>query len=80
MSHNCYERALIFLHKACDFHAVFADILQMPRVWTDYLDLLVYSGKITLTRRTFDEALRALAITQHHRIWPLYLEVTQKYG
>lgn len=30
-------------------------------------------GLITRTRRTFDKALCALPITQHERIWPLYL-------
>ena len=35
---------------------------------------MVESGKVTATRRAFDDALRALAITQHHRIWPLYLQ------
>lgn len=31
-------------------------------------------GLITVTRRTFDRALRALPITQHHRMWKPYLE------
>lgn len=50
-------------------------LLQMPRIWIEYLESMVETGKVTATRQAFDEALRALAITQHHRIWPLYLQV-----
>ncbi|XP_038596385.1 pre-mRNA-splicing factor SYF1 [Tachyglossus aculeatus] len=57
---NCHERALVFMHK-------------MPRLWLDYCQFLMEQGLITRTRRTFDRALRALPITQHPRIWPLYL-------
>uniref|UniRef100_A0A671R093 Pre-mRNA-splicing factor SYF1 n=1 Tax=Sinocyclocheilus anshuiensis TaxID=1608454 RepID=A0A671R093_9TELE len=57
---NCHERALVFMHK-------------MPRIWIDYCQLMVSQCKITRSRRTFDRALRALPITQHPRIWPLYL-------
>lgn len=37
-----------------------------------YLDFLKLQPLVTLTRRTFDRALRALPITQHNRIWALY--------
>ena len=30
-------------------------------------------SKVTKCRRVFDRALRALPVTQHHRIWPLYV-------
>lgn len=45
----------------------------MPRIWLDYCQFLVSQCKITRSRRTFDRALRALPVTQHPRIWPLYL-------
>ena len=51
----------------------------MPRIWLDYCQFLVDQCKITQTRRTFDRALRALPITQHYRIWPLYLKFIRKY-
>lgn len=35
---------------------------------------------ITQTRRTFDRALRALPVTQHTRIWDLYLDFSQAAG
>ncbi|TNN43806.1 Pre-mRNA-splicing factor SYF1 [Liparis tanakae] len=57
---NCHERALVFMHK-------------MPRIWLDYCQFLVSQSKITRSRQTFDRALRALPVTQHPRIWPLYL-------
>ena len=34
---------------------------------------------MTRSRRTFDRALRALPITQHRRIWPIYLKFVRKY-
>ena len=57
---NTYERALVSMHK-------------MPRVWEEYLELLMSQHKLTFTRRTFDRALAALPITQHDRVWLLYL-------
>ncbi len=39
----------------------------------DYLEFLVGQRVVTRARRTFDNALRALPITQHDRLWPQYL-------
>ena len=39
-----------------------------------YLIHLTKQCKITRTRRAFDNALRALPLTQHNRIWNLYLD------
>ncbi|XP_072936956.1 pre-mRNA-splicing factor syf1 homolog [Epargyreus clarus] len=63
---NCFERSLVFMHK-------------MPRIWMDYCSFLTDQYKITSTRKAFDSALRALPITQHHRIWPLYLKFLKKH-
>ena len=51
----------------------------MPRIWIDYCQFIVKQGKITRARRTFDRALRSLPITQHNRIWPLYLKFVNMY-
>ena len=59
-----FERALILLNK-------------MPRIWEMYLSFLMRQHLITLTRRTFDKALRALPITQHNRIWALFRPLTE---
>ena len=57
---NTYERALVSMHK-------------MPRVWVEYLELLMSQQKLTHTRHVFDRCLCSLPITQHDRIWALYL-------
>jgi pre-mRNA-splicing factor SYF1 len=36
-------------------------------------------SKITRTRRVFDRAIRALPITQHNRIWSLYIKFVTSY-
>ncbi|EDQ86376.1 uncharacterized protein MONBRDRAFT_28344 [Monosiga brevicollis MX1] len=64
-TYDTFRRAMVFMHK-------------MPRIWIEYLELMMESGLITETRRTFDECLRALPITQHHRIWPLYLKFVRQ--
>uniref|UniRef100_A0A914L0N6 Pre-mRNA-splicing factor SYF1 n=1 Tax=Meloidogyne incognita TaxID=6306 RepID=A0A914L0N6_MELIC len=64
---DAYERCLVFLNK-------------MPRIWYDYCNLMVRRGLIADTRKVFDRALRALPITQHMRIWPLYIEFVVKHN
>lgn len=62
-----FERALVFMNK-------------MPRIWIEYCDFAVKTGRVTQTRRIFDRALRSLPVTQHKRIWPAYLDfVTAKH-
>ena len=51
----------------------------MPRIWMDYCKFLTQQQKITTTRKVFDRALRALPITQHSRIWPLYLKFVKMH-
>jgi pre-mRNA-splicing factor SYF1 len=63
---NAFERSLVFMHK-------------MPRIWMEYLSFITAQCKITRIRHTFDRALRALPVTQHNRIWPIYLEFLNKY-
>ena len=58
---NCFERALVFMHK-------------MPRIWIDYIKFLTKQGKVVTTRRVCDRALRALPPTQNDRVWPLYIK------
>lgn len=53
---------------------------KMPRIWIEYCDFAVRTARVTQTRRIFDRALRSLPVTQHRRIWPLYLDfVTKKH-
>lgn len=60
-TNNCFERCLSFLHK-------------MPRIWMMYTEFLTFQRYITRTRKVFDRMLCALPITQHDRVWPLYLK------
>lgn len=64
---NAFERSLVFMHK-------------MPRIWMDYCAFMTSQSKITRSRYIFDRALRALPITQHHRIWPLYLTFLKRFA
>jgi pre-mRNA-splicing factor SYF1 len=64
---NTFERALISMYK-------------MPRIWLEYLEFLVSQGFVTRARRTFDRALMALPVTQHDRIWVLYLKFISQEG
>ncbi|XP_075214335.1 pre-mRNA-splicing factor SYF1 fand isoform X2 [Lycorma delicatula] len=63
---NAFERSLVFMHK-------------MPRIWLDYCQFLTDQCRVTRNRHLFDRALRALPITQHHRVWPLYLGFLKKH-
>lgn len=65
-ANNAHERALVFMHK-------------MPRIWIEYLEFLISQAYVTRVRRCFDRALRALPVTQHRRIWPIYLDFVKKY-
>jgi len=58
---NAFERCLVFMHR-------------MPRIWTTYAEWLVKQRKVTRTRRVLDRALCALPITQHGRVWAVYVD------
>eukprot|EP00878_Enallax_costatus_P012117 GHUV01012650.1.p1 GENE.GHUV01012650.1~~GHUV01012650.1.p1 ORF type:complete len:629 (+),score=144.11 GHUV01012650.1:374-2260(+) len=64
---HTYERSLVTMHK-------------MPRIWLEYLQLLMDMKLVTQARRTFDRALAALPITQHDRVWVLYLRFLGQPG
>ena len=64
---NAFERALVFMHK-------------MPVIWLEYCSFLVEQRRVTRTRRTFDRALQSLPVTQHERVWPLYLAFVRAAG
>ncbi|KAJ2427538.1 pre-mRNA-splicing factor syf1, partial [Coemansia sp. RSA 2531] len=63
----CFERALLLLHK-------------MPRIWIMYTGLMTRQPDVSAARRVFDRALRALPVTQHHRVWPTYLRFARRVG
>ena len=57
---NTFERALVTMHK-------------MPKIWELYLNFLVEQRDVTSVRQTSDRALASLPVTQHDRIWNIYL-------
>nr|CCA17964.1 premRNAsplicing factor SYF1 putative [Albugo laibachii Nc14] len=61
--------ALIHSYERCLMH-----LSRMPRIWLNYVALLQHLRRITQTRHVLDRALRVLPITQHKRIWTIYLE------
>ena len=63
---NCFERSLVFMNK-------------MPRIWIEFCQFLISQKRITRSRRTLDRALQSLPITQHNRIWPIYLSLIKSY-
>ncbi|KAJ3211454.1 pre-mRNA-splicing factor syf1 [Entophlyctis luteolus] len=64
---SMFERALVL----CNKH---------PVIWLMYSRFLMHQPCPTRTRRCFDRALRALPITQHPRIWDLYLRFASRCG
>ena len=59
---RAFEQCLMRLHK-------------MPRLWMDYLQFFqLHSSNVTSIRRLFNRALEALPVTQHDKIWTLYLQ------
>jgi pre-mRNA-splicing factor SYF1 len=62
-----YDRALTYMNK-------------MPRIWIDYCEFLLDQCWITRTRRACDRALRSLPVTQHNRIWPIYLKLVETFN
>lgn len=62
---NCFERALVTMHK-------------MPRIWEMLLGLLHSLKLLTRARRCCDRALCSLPITQHTRVWNHYLSLVRQ--
>lgn len=64
---QCYERALVFMHK-------------MPRIWLDYCDSLGRQQLLTFARRAYDRSLRSLPVTQHPQVWEAYVKFAANCG
>lgn len=59
------------------FERSLVHLSTMPEIWRLYLKFLEQQKQITRCRRTFDAALRALAVTQHELLWPDMMEYTK---
>jgi len=64
---NTFDRAMSHMHK-------------YPKIWLENLNFLVSQHLVTRTRHAFDRAIKALPITQHNRIWPLYISFVKSIG
>lgn len=62
------------------FNRALAHMNKYPRIWIEFLSFMTSQVKITETRHAFDRALKALPITQHNRIWPLYMKFVKSVG
>lgn len=64
-----YQSSLILLNKS-------------PILWANYLKFLVKNqlAEVTLIRRTFNQALYNLPVSQHHIIWPDYIGFANEIG
>lgn len=51
-------------------------------LWTKYLRFILdtQSSEVTLIRKVFNRSLLALPVSQHHFIWPLYIEFADMVG
>ena len=59
-ANQTFERALVYLHK-------------MPRIWIDFCEFLLSQRLYTRARHALNDALKALPVTQHERIWAVYV-------
>jgi pre-mRNA-splicing factor SYF1 len=55
------------------FERAVSKLGTMPVIWMLFAEFLVSHGRITLSRRVFDRALRSLPVTQHDLIWEPYI-------
>ena len=53
---------------------------KMPVIWGLYLEFMLGQAYVTRMRRLCDRALTALPVTQHERVWPLYLRFIGQPG
>ena len=57
---NIHEQALIYM-------------LKMPMIWVNYIQFLMEQNLITKTRLVLNKSLQMLPITQHKKIWEIYI-------
>ena len=57
---NIHEQALIYM-------------LKMPMIWVNYIQFLMEQNLITKTRLIVNKSLQMLPITQHKKIWDIYI-------
>lgn len=64
------EAAPLYSATNSAFERCLVHLSRMPEIWRMNLKFLQQQQLLTRVRRTFDAALRALAVTQHELLWP----------
>ncbi|TMW63494.1 hypothetical protein Poli38472_002435 [Pythium oligandrum] len=67
-------------HLIALYERVLVQLQTMPRIWLSYLELLQQMKRVTAARHVFNRAIRALPITQHHRVWSVFVEFITAVG
>ena len=57
---HIHEQALIYM-------------MKMPVIWINYIQFLIEQNLITKTKIIFNKALQAIPITQHKKLWDIYI-------
>ena len=55
-----HEQALIYM-------------MKMPKIWIDFIQFMFEQNLITKTKSIFNKALQAIPITQHKKLWDIYI-------
>lgn len=55
-----HEQALIYM-------------MKMPIIWMNYIQFMMEQNSITKTKIIFNKALQAIPITQHKKLWEIYI-------
>ena len=55
-----HEQALIYM-------------MKMPIIWINYIQFMMEQNSITKTKIIFNKALQAIPITQHKKLWEIYI-------
>ena len=55
-----HEQALIYM-------------MKMPIIWMNYIQFMMEQNSITKTKIIFNKALQAIPITQHKKLWDIYI-------
>ncbi|CDJ65681.1 XPA-binding protein, putative [Eimeria necatrix] len=74
------EAAPLYSATNSAFERCLVHLSRMPEIWRMNLKFLQQQQLLTRVRRTFDAALRALAVTQHELLWPEMMDYVKSCG
>jgi pre-mRNA-splicing factor SYF1 len=65
---NKYYDEVIKLHEQALIY-----MMKMPKIWIDFIQFMFEQNLITKTKTIFNKALQAIPITQHKKLWDIYI-------